>query len=301
MPRYSQLGYAALNVTDVARAAAFYDATVGLMPNGRGAAGESFFRCGPDHHNIILYPAAAPGLKRIGIEMEDDAALEELGRTLAAQRVPVFEVPAAEREALHERRALRIAEPSSGAVLEFYSGMAREAEPFLARCAKIRRIGHVVLRVPDLAAAADFYTRTLGFRVSDEIAGQAVFMRPHPSPYHHGIALFQGAAAKLHHVNFMVSEIDDIGRAMDRFARSGVRIVYGPGRHRPSDSFYLYFLEPDGLTLEYSFEMEEFPARDARAPRNLVPNRTSTDFVEAVWEAGLPPELGDIERLAWPH
>jgi 2,3-dihydroxy-p-cumate/2,3-dihydroxybenzoate 3,4-dioxygenase len=301
MPRYSQLGYAALNVSDVARAAAFYEQTVGLMPNGRGAQGEAFFRCGPEHHNIVLYPAASPGLKRIGIEMEDDAALDELQRHLAAQQVQIIDVPAPERDALHEKRALRIAEPSSGAVLEFYSGMARAAQPFAARFAKIRRIGHVVLRVPDLAATADFYTRVLGFRVSDEIDGQAVFMRPHPSPYHHGIALFQGSAAKLHHVNFMVSEIDDIGRAMDRFARNNVRIVYGPGRHRPSDSFYLYFLEPDGLTLEYSFEMEEFPARDARAPRNMVPNRTSTDFVEAVWEAGLPPKVGDIERLALPQ
>jgi len=300
MPRYSQLGYAALNVTDVARARKFYEASVGLMPNGEGAAGEAFFRCGPEHHNIVLYPASSPGLKRIGIEMEDDAALDELQRHLAAQQVQVFEVPPAERQALHERRALRIAEPSSGAVLEFYSGMERAARPFAASCAKIRRIGHVVLRVPDLAATTGFYTRVLGFRVSDEIDGQAVFMRPHPSPYHHGIALFQGAAAKLHHVNFMVSEIDDIGRAMDRFARNGVRIVYGPGRHRPSDSFYLYFLEPDGLTLEYSFEMEEFPAANARAPRNLVPNRTSTDFVESAWEAALPPKVGDIERLASP-
>jgi 2,3-dihydroxy-p-cumate/2,3-dihydroxybenzoate 3,4-dioxygenase len=148
-----------------------------------------------------------------------------------------------------------------------------------------------------MEATTDFHTKVLGFRVSDVIDGQAVFMRPHPSPYHHGIALFKGAQPKLHHVNFMVSEVDDIGRAMDRFARAGVRVVYGPGRHRPSDSFYLYFLEPDGLTLEYSFDMEEFPAMSPRAPRVLEPNRSSTDFVESAWEADLPPSTGNIERL----
>ena len=62
----------------------------------------------------------------------------------------------------------------------------------------------------------------------------------------------------------MVSEIDDIGRAISRFSRNNVRVVYGPGRHPPSGSVFLYFLEPDGITLEYSYGMEEFPEEDFR-------------------------------------
>lgn len=46
----------------------------------------------------------------------------------------------------------------------------------------IRKIGHVVLRVTDLARSVDFYTRVLGFKVSDVypedmMSGGMVFMR----------------------------------------------------------------------------------------------------------------------------
>jgi 2,3-dihydroxy-p-cumate/2,3-dihydroxybenzoate 3,4-dioxygenase len=49
---------------------------------------------------------------------------------------------------------------------------------------------------------------------------------------------------------------------MWRMKKKQVPIVFGPGRHPPSGSVFLYFLEPDGMTLEYSFGMEEFPERE---------------------------------------
>ena len=72
----------------------------------------------------------------------------------------------------------------------------------------------------------------------------------------------------LHHVNFMVTEINDIGRALHRLGAQGVPIVHGPGRHPTSGSIFLYFLDPDGITLEYSFGMEEIPR--SRRPRAAV-------------------------------
>ncbi len=197
---------------------------------------------------------------------------------------------------LHQRRAFRLVEPFTGATFELYAGMREFSDPFVPRLAKIQRIGHVVLRVPDFDAACAFYTDVLGFRISDAIDGQACFMRCHPSPYHHGIALIKSPRAQLHHVNFMVSEIDDIGRAIARFGRNGVPIVYGPGRHPPSGSVFLYFLEPDGLTLEYSFGMEEFPETDARRPRLFEPIRESYDYWSSFRDAERYAAIGAIER-----
>ena len=56
--------------------------------------------------------------------------------------------------------------------------MTRPDDPPFA----IRKIGHVVLRVADLARSVDFYTRVLGFKVSDRypeemMPGGMVFMR----------------------------------------------------------------------------------------------------------------------------
>ncbi|HUZ74400.1 MAG TPA: VOC family protein [Stellaceae bacterium] len=296
MPRYVRLGYVALNVTDLGRARAFYEHQLGLQPSGEGEDGALFFRCGHAHHDVVLYGAAAPGLKRIGLALEGADEVDEAARGFAAAGVEVADVAVAECVALHQGRAVRIVEPFTGATFELYAGMREFSDPFVPRLAKIQRLGHVVLRVPDFDAACAFYTRVLGFRVSDVIDGQACFMRCHPSPYHHGIALIKGARAQLHHVNFMVSEIDDIGRAIARFGKNGVAIVYGPGRHPPSGSVFLYFLEPDGLTLEYSFGMEEFPETDARPPRLFEPIRESYDYWSSFRDAERYAAIGAIER-----
>jgi len=298
MPRYEKLGYVALNVTDLERARAFYEGVVGLQPSGGGEGGEAFFRCSLDHHNVALHQAPAAGLKRIGLALADDDEVAEAARRFAAEGLEVVELDAAECAALHQGRTVRLTEPFTGATLEFYGAMRQFSDPFAPRLAKIQRLGHIVMRVPDLAGASAFYTRVLGFRVSDMIDGQACFMRCHPNPYHHGIALIQGARAQLHHVNFMVTEIDDIGRAIARFAKSGVRVVYGPGRHPPSDSVFLYFLEPDGLTLEYSFGMEEFPADHARKPRLFEPVRDSYDYWASFRDTERYAAVGAIEPLA---
>lgn len=72
-------------------------------------------------------------------------------------------------------------------------------------------------------------------------------------------------------------------------------IVYGPGRHPASGGVFLYWLDPDGLSVEYSYGMEEFPEFAARPPRHLP---LAPQFVES-W-GGLPdPRMaskGQLER-----
>ena len=81
--------------------------------------------------------------------------------------------------------------------------------------------------------------------------------------------MLQHRANTFHHINFMVSDIDDIGQAMNRMRAAGTPIVFGPGRHLPSTSIFLYFLDPDGNTCEFSFGMELFKEAGARPPREL--------------------------------
>ena len=114
--------------------------------------------------------------------------------------------------------------------------------------------------------------------ISDQVPGKIAFMRCPPNPLHHSIALIGGDADGLNHINFMVSDIDDVGRAIYRMKRHEVPIVFGPGRHKPSESIFLYFLDPDGMTVEYSFGMEEFPELDPRAPRDLDPTPDTLDM-----------------------
>jgi 2,3-dihydroxy-p-cumate/2,3-dihydroxybenzoate 3,4-dioxygenase len=168
--------------------------------------------------------------------------------------------------------------------------------PFAPTVAQIARLGHVVIRTPAFEAAAENALGTFNFRRSDVIDGAVHFLRSFPVPFHHSLAFSCGESNGLHHVNFMVTEIDDIGKAITRMRRNGVDIVNGPGRHPPSNSVFLYFLDPDGMTIEYSFGMETFAETDAREARTLKPVPESFDS----WGNIPDPRMGNggvIERL----
>jgi len=99
-----------------------------------------------------------------------------------------------------------------------------------------------------------------------------------------------------HHLNFMVSEIDDVGKAIHRFNSNDVPIVYGPGRHPASGSVFLYFLDPDGVTLEYSFGMEKFDEVNPRPHRVMPPVPQSAD----TWGAPPDPRMSSFGVIE-PH
>ena len=274
--RFGKLGYVALNVTDIQRSRRFYETVLGLQVTGVGAQGEVYLRCSADHHNIVLYPARSKGLRRICWQMASESDLDKVTILSNRLNLALTEVPAEECETLRQGRTYRFVEPLTRACMEFY--VHQDAGlPFMPSVAKIQRLGHVVLTTTQYDEAVDFFINELNFRASDAIGARITFMRCFPNPYHHSLALGRGAVCGLHHVNFMVSEIDDIGKALWRFQNNGAQIVYGPGRHPPSDSVFLYASDPDGLTVEYSYGMEEFPEVGARAPRALPQTQESAD------------------------
>lgn len=269
--RYTKLAYVALNVTDLDRSRAFYEQIVGFQHSGDGE-GCAFFRCSSDHHNLVLYRSATAGLRQIGWELEDDDVLGNAFVDFQEAGIDVRWLSAAGSAALHLDRAFYLIDPTTGVRHDFFSTISEFAiEPFRPTVANILRLGHVVLKTRHYEDAIAFALGTLNFRLSDSVRDKVTFMRPFPSPFHHGVAYIKSESTLLHHVNFMVDTIDDVGKAFSRLQAAGVPIVYGPGRHPPSDSIFLYFLDPDGLTVEYSFGMEQFPETGARKARVFEP------------------------------
>jgi len=302
--RFAKLGYVAINVSDIQRSRDFYEMTLGLQVSEIGPAGEVSLRCSEDHHNIILYPSERAGLRRLGWQMESEDDLDRLVSALDALGLEPVAVDDAELGCLRQGRSFRIVEPFTGALTEFYAHQSSDfAAPFVPTVAKIQRLGHVVLTTPRYEEAVDFYERVLNFRVSDTIGERVTFMRCFPNPYHHSLGIGSSVQRGFHHINFMVSEIDDIGKAFWRFQKNDAPILYGPGRHPPSDSVFLYASDPDGITVEYSYGMEEFPEVAPREPRPLPNEQSSSD----TW-GGPPPRIkaitieadGDFPRIVQP-
>jgi 2,3-dihydroxy-p-cumate/2,3-dihydroxybenzoate 3,4-dioxygenase len=287
--RYKRLGYVALNVTDLAASTAFYRDLVGLAvtESGDDIAAQ---RCSRDHHNQLLYPAAAPGLKRIGFELESRKDLDAAREYVAQLGLAIEAVAEAELKSLRTVAAFRFRLPGSGLCIEYFVQMMHLAQSFQPTVAKIERLGHVVLNVADFDGALQWLTGKLGFVISDFVPGFAAFLRCHPNPLHHSMAILTGSDDHLNHVNFMVTDIDDIGRGMNRMKQNGVEIVFGPGRHQPSESIFLYWLDPDRMTVEYSFGMETFPESGAREARLLEPVPGTLD----TWGSTPAPAFGKV-------
>jgi 2,3-dihydroxy-p-cumate/2,3-dihydroxybenzoate 3,4-dioxygenase len=294
--RYRRLGYVALNVSDLSRSQDFYQQLVGLQAAGEALAGERLLRCTSRHHDVVLHLSDQPGLRRVGWEMESADDLGRVRAHLGSLGLPCRDVPDEQCAALGIHDGFRASEPVTGVTFEYYHTMAEAGSPFAATHTHIERLGHVVVGTHRYEEAERQFVDNLNFRTSDRMNPAVFWMRCFPNPLHHSFAIGRAKKQGLHHVNFMVTDIDDIGKALWRLKKHDVPIVFGPGRHPPSDSVFLYYLDPDQLTLEFSFGMEEFPEQHARAPRDLKLAPESIDY----WGAQPDPRfaaVGQIEPL----
>jgi len=291
MIRYRKLGYVGINVTDLERARPFYETIVGLQFVEAAPDGSLRYRCSDDYYNIVLHQSSQPGFRYVGLMLQDDEQYEALRTRLEGRSVPYEIISSKECKARRLASGWRISEPHLKAAFEFYRPLPEdEGVRFASSVSKIQRIGHVVLATPHYKETLAFLREVLNLADSDDIEGVIAFLRLFPNPYHHGIGVGAAPRNTLHHVNFMVSEIDDIGMALNRLKKNDVPVVFGPGRHIASNSVFLYYLDPDGMTLEYSFGMEEFPELNPRAPRSLPPRPESIDS----WGGGRDPRMSAV-------
>lgn len=281
MIRYKKLGYVALNVSDVARARAWYESMVGLQFNRTGAEGEVYLRADADHHSLVLYQSERPGLKRVAWQLESDDQIKVLTETLDRHGIAWRALSEAECATIGMRHTIRITEPITGTTVDFFgSGMPQMDTPFQPTVAKLRFLCHIGIGTPRFREAVDFYERVLNFRTSDEIDGRIRLMRCFPNPLHHSLALAPAPANILHHFNLMVEGEEDIVRARARFTEHNVPMVWD-GFHPPSGNTFLFFRDPDGLPVEYGHGMELFPEEGARAHRVMSGKlETLSDHIE---------------------
>jgi catechol 2,3-dioxygenase-like lactoylglutathione lyase family enzyme len=166
---------------------------------------------------------------------------------------------------------------------------------------RIRKIGHVVLRVTDLARSVHFYTRVLGFQVSDVypedmMAGGMVFMRFGAD--HHGVALVGGMEGssqgrELHHFAFEVATLDEVFRARRHLRAHGVPITF-EGRRRAGVQIAVEFRDPDGHWLEIYWGLDQIGADGAVRPK------AQWDWAHTLEEAIDRPAPGQHAVLADP-
>ena len=124
-------------------------------------------------------------------------------------------------------------------------------------------LGHIVLMVPDLELATDFFVGLLGFRHSDDIDAGIKVRFLHCNPRHHTLAMTELPGHRgVHHLMLEVASVDDVGHAYDRVVAAGVPLAMTLGRHPNDEMTSFYVRTPSGFEIEYGaggrlMDMEE--------------------------------------------
>jgi catechol 2,3-dioxygenase-like lactoylglutathione lyase family enzyme len=164
--------------------------------------------------------------------------------------------------------------------------------PFYKR-ALPRRIGHVVLQVPDIAVVERFYRDTLGFWLSDRYPERGVFLRGRAEADHHQLFLLQSADTlpHFHHLAFEVHDVHEVFGGGLAFAAQGWETHVGPGRHVISSCYFWYFKSPCGGSVEYFADMDWLTA--AWQPREMP--QSPEWFAEWALASGVR-QYGGVQR-----
>jgi len=159
--------------------------------------------------------------------------------------------------------------------------------------ARPRMLSHVVYFVPDLSAGEAFYTKRLGFKITDRLVNAGPFLRPAGARDHHTLFFIQTPPHMkgCEHFAFHLGGPTELMLAGTRFVKSGYQSFWGPGRHKFGSNWFWYFNSPLGCHVEYDADMD---VHDDKWEPRAAPN--SAEAAQAFlfeyrekWVPGGPP------------
>jgi catechol 2,3-dioxygenase len=132
----------------------------------------------------------------------------------------------------------------------------------------LAHVGHAELRVTDLEASRDWFTRVLGLFVSDE-TDDRVYLRAWQDWDHHTLVLTQADVSGLEHVAWRVSGPDDLAAHERQLKSLGIDYVWLEGSTGHGDS--IRFLTPGaGIPTELYWEVERYVECDPALASRLA-------------------------------
>jgi 3,4-dihydroxy-9,10-secoandrosta-1,3,5(10)-triene-9,17-dione 4,5-dioxygenase len=202
-------------------------------------AQEEDFALGWEYENRQRFEAAAAALSHSGVVLKPLDADELKIRGVAA--------------------ALRFVDPS-GATAEIFYGpdvdpithfVSQHGVTFLTGDGGF---GHGVLLTNKFDETIRFYEDVLGFRLRDEKPGQLAFMGCNPREHSLAVVFVPDMAkASLMHLMIEATELDDVGRAMDRCLEGATPLTVSLGKHWNDHMVSFYLRSPSGFDIEYGW------------------------------------------------
>jgi len=257
-PWIAGLRSVALYVPDLAKAEEFYTKTWNLEVAHRGD-GELFLRgSGSDHHLLALHQGQGevPQIRQIVLRARNREALDAVrdnvlgaGGRIVAEAHELARNPAG-------GIGIKFQDPH-GRTFQVVHGDVRREEGAPVKDRPIR-LTHVVLNSHAVDETKKFMEDALGFRLADR-TGIMAFMNCDRD--HHTIAIGITDNDALNHIAFLMPDFESVMRGGGRMKDAGFPIQWGPGRHGPGNNLFNYFIDPFGIVIEYTAEVEQIDER----------------------------------------
>lgn len=154
-----------------------------------------------------------------------------------------------------------------------------------------RRLDHANLLTPDPAATLAQLSAIGGMKMSEKLANDSLTWLYGGNRQHHILGLVKAQAAGLHHYSFEFPEFNMYCRLGDILDRHDRQLLWGPGRHRPGDNTYAYYIDSAGCICECSGPMA-LVADDAHFAPRIITNLARPGNVREmnVWGTPAPVE-----------
>ena len=188
---------------------------------------------------------------KIAFQVAPDADMDEIRRGIEAEGVRCQP----RNDAIPGVPKMLAFEDPKGTVIEVFAEQTPIASNQPVTGIGPLKLGHLAFSVSEPKDLVEFYTRVLGFRVSDWIQDWFVFMRCGPD--HHTINFVRGKRTQMHHVAFELKDWAQIQSAMDFLGSKNVQLIWGPGRHGPGHNIYTYHRNPDDQIVELFTELDK--------------------------------------------
>jgi 3,4-dihydroxy-9,10-secoandrosta-1,3,5(10)-triene-9,17-dione 4,5-dioxygenase len=161
------------------------------------------------------------------------------------------------------RESFSCSDPSGLRCEFFYGGRVDPATTFVSPLGVTfvtgeQAMGHITVATRDCEGAVEFYRGLLGFQVREtKTSGADSAMRMaflSPNAREHSLALIAGGErSRVLHVLVEVTDLDSVGRAMDRCLDGLAPLSVSLGRHWNDRMVSCYVRTPSGFDVEYGY------------------------------------------------
>ncbi|MFE3836509.1 VOC family protein [Pseudogemmobacter sonorensis] len=251
-PKVFQLGYVTIETPDLARAAAHWAETMGLVETARGHEGELFLSVGYEHHNLVLRESTGKAIGNLGFQLKPGtdlaAFLKEAEEYGIGGRIKSDSQPGL--------GALVELDGPGGLTLQFYTDIEAPAPGFSGKGVAPLRLGHVAVINSEGRKLMKFFEDFLGFWFTDTIEGIANFYTCNRD--HHVVNFIEAPENRFHHIAFELKDTSAHAMAADLLRARGVKQEWGPARHGAGHNLAGYHMDPDRVLIELYTEMDVF-------------------------------------------